>query len=94
MYRCEMGYEIEKDNTPHERCHSDIKFKITNCKECPHYNKEFDLIDQAIKSARCRIYRLDKYMGNTLTHQVKAKNQQELMRITINALEYYRDNAD
>ena len=31
--------------------------------------------------------------GSTLAHQKKAKNQQELMKITIKALEYYRDEA-
>lgn len=52
---------------------------------------EEDLINQAIESAQCRIYRLKQNEGSTLAHQVKAKNQQELMNITIKALEYYRD---
>lgn len=54
---------------------------------------ERDLIDQAIESARCRIYRLKQNYGDTLAHQTKAKNQQELMKITIKALEFYRDTG-
>ena len=52
------------------------------------------LINQAIESARCRIYRLKQTEGNTLAHQKKAENQQELMKITIKALEFYRDNSE
>lgn len=56
-------------------------------------DNEQALIEQAIESARCRIYRL-KYPGaNTLAHQKKAENQQELMKITIKALEFYRDKC-
>ena len=54
-------------------------------------DNEYNLINQAIESAKCRIYRLKQNEGSTIAHQVKAKNQQELMNITIKALEYYRD---
>ena len=55
-------------------------------------NDEMALINQAIESARCRIYRLKQNEGSTLAHQMKAKNQQKLMKVTIKALEFYRDN--
>lgn len=93
MWKCELGYPIGEDNKPPERCHCDIKFDIESCKECPKYNHEYDLINQAIESAQCRIYRLKQNNGSTLAHQMKAKNQQELMKITIKALEFYRDEC-
>lgn len=76
---------------PPDRCHWEGKFYIKSCKKCSSYNHEYDLIEQAIESARCRIYRLKQNKGNTLAHQKKAKHQQDLMKITIKALEYYRD---
>lgn len=91
MNRCEMGYVVNKDNVTPERCHNEEKYEINNCKECSYYNKEFDLIEQAIESAKCRIYRLSFHEGNTRDHQRKVINQQELMNITIKALEHYRD---
>lgn len=92
MYRCQMGYSINEDGTPPDRCNSDGKFFIKHCKECRNYNQEYDLIEQAIESAKCRIYRLKMSSNNTTyAHQQKALNQQELMRVTIDALEYYRD---
>lgn len=93
MGRCKIGYTINEDGTIPERCHVDWDdgFYHTLCKECPHYNHEYDLINQAIESARCRIYRLKQNEGSTLAHQMKAKNQQELMKVTIKALEFYRD---
>lgn len=89
MYQCEMGYEIEEDYKPPLRCH----FDYPNCKSCPFYNHEYDLVNQAIESAKCRIYRLKQNEGSTLAHQKKSKNQQGLMKITIKALEYYRDES-
>ena len=53
-------------------------------------SNEHDLIEQAIESAKCRIYRLKQNEGGTLAHQKKAENQQDLMKITIKALEYYK----
>ena len=93
MYRCNMGYEIKEDNTPPSRCHcyTEDGYQHDNCKECWNYNHEYDLINQAIESAKCRIYRLKQNEGSTLAHQKKSKHQQELMEITIKALEYYRD---
>lgn len=93
MYRCGMGYAIEEDYSPPLRCHNQNKYDYPNCKHCPCYNHEYDLINQAIESAKCRIYRLKANEGSTLAHQIKAKNQQELMKITIKALEYYRDES-
>jgi hypothetical protein len=49
------------------------------------------LIDRAIESAKCRIYRLKQHGDATIAHQKKAENQQELMRITIKALELYKN---
>ena len=48
-----------------------------------------ELIDRAIESARCRIYRLKANTPSSCTkeHQIKASNQIELMNITIEALE-------
>lgn len=64
MFRCKMGYSINEDGTPPDRCNSDGKF-----------------------------YRLKQSSINaTYAHQQKAENQQELMRVTIDALKYYRDN--
>ena len=94
MWKCKNGYSIGEDNLPPERCHYDGKFDISCCKECTYYNHEYDLINQAIESAKCRIYRLKQNKCDTLAHQKKAKNQQELMKVTIKALEYYRENAD
>lgn len=67
----------------------------SHCTEYPEKQKQNDseyiLIGQAIESAKCRIYRLKQNEGSTLAHQKKAKNQQDLMKITIKALERYRD---
>ena len=68
----------------------DIELAIKALENQISLNNEEDLINQAIESAQCRIYRLKQNEGSTLAHQVKAKNQQELMNITIKALEYYR----
>ena len=89
MNRCEMGYELQDNLVPPERCHSDGH--PDSCKDCSNYNKEYDLIERAIESAKCRIYRLKANPGDTESHQIKAKNQEELMNITIKALEFYRD---
>ena len=89
-----MGYCIEPDGTPPDRCHNEEKWDIKTCKEgCSCYNYEYDLIEQAIESAKCRIYRLKQHNATTLSHQKKAKKQQKLMEVTIKALEYYRDEA-
>lgn len=88
-----MGYSIGDNNIPPDRCHCEGKYDIKSCKECSAYNHEYDLIEQAIESAKCRIYRLKQNSGNTLAHQKKAEHQRELMKITINALEYYRDES-
>lgn len=95
MWRCEMGYEVNADLSIPLRCNVywDDDFSPAICKECPYYNHEYDLINQAIESAKCRIYRLKQNEGSTLAHQTKAKNQQELMKITIKALEFYRDES-
>ena len=91
-----MGYEVQDDLVPPERCHCyDAEFgSYKSCKDCHNYNKEYDLIDRAIESAKCRIYRLKKNSGSSKEHQIKAKNQKELMDITIKALEFYRDEKD
>ena len=57
-------------------------------------DNEYDLINQAIESAKCRIYRLKANYGSTEVHQKKAENQQKLMEITIKALEFYRDEYE
>lgn len=93
MWKCNMGYSIGDDNMPPDRCHWEGKFDVGSCKECADYNHEYDLIEQAIESAKCRIYRLKQNEGSTLAHQKKAKHQRELMEITIKALEYYRDES-
>ena len=92
MWRCNDGYEIEQDGTPPLRCHNINKYDYRTCKQdCPAYNHEYDLVEQAIESAKCRIYRLKQNEGSMMTHQKRAKHQRELMQITIRALEYYRD---
>lgn len=92
MRICNMGYEVEEDLIPPERCHSDGR--PDPCKDCRNYNREYDLIERAIESAKCRIYRLKANSGSTEAHQIKAKNQEELMNITIRALEFYRDEYE
>lgn len=95
MRRCEMGYEVQDDLIPPERCHCyNIDVPYENCKDCHNYNKEYDLIERAIESAKCQIYRLKANSGNTEAHQKKAENQQKLMEITIRALEFYRDEYE
>lgn len=93
MLRCKEGYKLEENLMPPASCHLIDKDELNSCKECPYYNQEYDLIDRAIESAKCRIYRLKKDSSMSKAHQVKAKNQRELMEITIKALEYYKDRA-
>lgn len=54
----------------------------------------FFLIDRAIESARCRIYRVKANIGESYAHQVKAENQNELMGITIKALQTYKKQLE
>ena len=89
MQRCSMGYEVQDDLFPPERCNSDDH--TSSCKGCRNYNREYDLVERAIESAKCRIYRLKANPGDTEAHQMKARNQEELMNISIRALEFYRD---
>lgn len=93
MWRCEMGYPVTDTLIPPDRCHLDCKYEIETCKECHNYNKEWDLINQAIESANCKIYRLKRNSEGIFAHQKKAENQIELMKITIRALEYYREES-
>ena len=46
-----------------------------------------ELIERAIESAKCRIYRVRANNGESFAHQVKADNQAEIMQVTIDALE-------
>ena len=92
MYRCGMGYEVQDDLIPPERCNFDGH--PDSCKDCRNYNMEYDLVERAIESAKCRIYRLKANSGSTEAHQKKAENQHELMEITIKALEFYRDEYE
>lgn len=89
MHICSMGYGVKEDLIPPERCHCDGH--PDSCKDCRNYNTEYDLIERAIESAKCRIYRLKANSGSTEVHQKKTENQQELMEITIKALEFYRN---
>jgi hypothetical protein len=57
-------------------------------------NEQLALIDQAIESARCRIYRLKQNPGESYAHQIKTENQIELMDITIKALEFYKKQLE
>lgn len=59
-------------------------------------NKEelFFLIDRAIESARCRIYRVKANIGESYAHQIKTEKQTELMGITIKALEFYKKQLE
>lgn len=91
MCVCKNGYELQKDLKTPQRCHSDELFYINSCKECSAYNQEYNLIDQAIESAKCRIYRLKTNRGESFAHQKKAENQIQLMNVTIAALKYYKE---
>lgn len=46
-----------------------------------------EMIERAIESAKCRIYRVRANVGQSLAHQVKADNQAEIQQVTIEALE-------
>ena len=50
---------------------------------------KIELLQRALHSAKCRIYRInyDLECDISLTHQRKAENQKELMEITVEALE-------
>lgn len=89
MYvKMDMNYNLK----PPQRCHSDEQFYIDSCKECSAYDHRYDIIDQAIESAKCRIYRLKANRGESFAHQKKAENQIQLMNVTIAALKYYKEN--
>ena len=94
MWKCKNGYSIGEDNLPPERCHYDGKIDISCCKECAYYNHEYDLINQAIESAKCRIYRLKQNEGDTLAHQKKAKNQQELIIVSPHTRDFSHELGD
>lgn len=51
--------------------------------------ERLELLQRAIHSAKCRIYRInyDLNCHISLNHQKKAENQKELMEITVEALE-------
>lgn len=48
---------------------------------------EQKLIERAIESAKCRIYRVQANSGSSIAHQKKADEQALLQTITIKALE-------
>lgn len=48
---------------------------------------EQELIERAIESAKCRIYRVKANEGESHRHQTKVANQVELQLVTIKALE-------
>ena len=45
------------------------------------------LIERAIESAKCRIYRVRANVGESLAHQLKVDKQVDIMQVTIDALE-------
>lgn len=49
------------------------------------------VIQRAIESAKCRIYKINYVMNGNISslHQKKAENQKELMEVTVKALERY-----
>lgn len=53
---------------------------------------KLELVDRAIESAQCRIYRLKANRGESISHQKKADNQIELQKITIKALKFYKEH--
>lgn len=84
MTKCNAGYSDE------DCCNKD---ELEGCKGCENLNKDYDLVDQAIESAQCRIYRVRVDDTMTYAHQQKAFNQKELSELTIKALQFYKDNA-
>lgn len=44
------------------------------------------IIERAIESAKCRIYRVQANSGSSSAHQKKAEDQATLQRVTIHAL--------
>lgn len=57
-------------------------------------NEQLALIDQAIESARCRIYRLKQTPGERYSHQIKTEKQEKLMKVTIVALKFYKKQLE
>lgn len=57
-------------------------------------NEQLALIDQAIESARCRIYRVKANIGESYAHQIKAEKQEKLMKATIVALKFYKKQLE
>ena len=54
MARCEMGYELQDDLVPPQRCHcynGDFG-SYESCKDCHNYYEEDDLINHAIEYAK------------------------------------------
>ena len=91
MYKCNMGYSVGDNDIPPERCHCETKYGLDRCKQCDNYNTEYDLIERAIESAKCRIYRQSMSCEDSFAYQKKVENQVEIMKVTIRALEFYRD---
>ena len=56
--------------------------------------EQIALIDQAIESARCRIYRLKQNPGESYAHQIKTEKQEKLMEVTIAALKFYKKKLE
>lgn len=82
----EIVEELVADYFEQNEGFEDIKVEMID-----EIDDKHDLISQAIESARCRIYRLRQKPSESWAHQTKAKNQEELMKITIEALQFYRD---
>jgi hypothetical protein len=57
-------------------------------------DEELVLIDQAIESAQCRIYRLKQNPGESYAHQIKTEKQEKLMEVTIAALKFYKKQLE
>lgn len=39
MQQCKMGYQIEENYKPPERCHNDGKYDIPDCRSCHYYEE-------------------------------------------------------
>ena len=89
MERCILNHNIKEDFIPPMDCKCMVK--PISCKLCNNYNPEYDLIERSIDSAQSRIYKINIGKSSMSEgHQKKIENQEEIMNITIKALEFYK----
>lgn len=96
MQKCKMGYEVQDNLIPPERCHCyDENFgTYESCKDCYEYNRTYELVEKAINFIKYKKYKLKQNRSDTLTFSKELGIQEELIDIIIEALEFYRDEGE